>query len=259
MCREYTQRVQKMSRKLGVIGGTGLSVFEGLTIVKREIAQTPHGEPSAPLIYGEIDDKELVFLPRHGYGHTIPPHKVNYLANIYALKDAGVTHILAVAAVGGIRADMGPKSLVVPNQIIDYTYGRKCTFFEESLSQVTHVDFTEPYCESMRQSILEVCKGQNISVFDGGIYAATQGPRLETAAEINRLEKDGCDIVGMTGMPEAALARELELNYACLAVVANFAAGRDGSENITMEAIEANLAIAMNDAKAVIAQLAKII
>jgi len=229
-----------MSKLLAVIGGTGLTTLDGLEIIKREVVQTPYGEPSAPLAHGEIGGKEILFLPRHGYGHVIPPHKINYRANMWALKDAGATDILAIAAVGGIRNDMQAQALAVPDQIIDYTYSRVTTYFEEGLSKVTHIDFSYPYCQELRETLIASCRTLDLEVASRATYGATQGPRLETAAEIKRLERDGCDIVGMTGMPEAALARELELCYACLAVVANQAAGKS-NEDLTMEMIENNL------------------
>ncbi len=244
----------KTMNKLAIIGGTGLSHLDTLEIIKREVVQTPYGEPSAPLVHGEIDGREVLFLPRHGYGHVIPPHKINYRANIWALKEAEVDYVLSVAAVGGIREDLGPKKLVVPDQLIDYTWSRVNTFFEEGLSQVTHIDFSYPYDEGLRQKVIQSCEALNIDVATKATYAATQGPRLETAAEIDRLEKDGCDIVGMTGMPEAALARELEISYACLAVVANEAAGRSKAD-LTMEMIEANLKSGMENTRQVIAKL----
>jgi len=240
--------------KLAIIGGTGLSHLDTLEIIKREVVQTPYGEPSAPLVHGEIGGREVLFLPRHGYGHVIPPHKINYRANIWALQEAGADFILSVAAVGGIREDLGPQKLAVPDQIIDYTWSRVCTYFEEGLQQVTHIDFSYPYDETLRQKIIEACRSLGLDVATKVTYAAMQGPRLETAAEIDRLERDGCDIVGMTGMPEAALARELEMSYACLAVVANEAAGRS-KENLTMEMIEANLSAGMDHTRAIIAKL----
>lgn len=244
--------------KLAVIGGTGLSHLDTLEIIKREVVQTPYGEPSAPLVHGEINGREILFLPRHGYGHVIPPHKINYRANMWALQEADADFVLSVAAVGGIRADLGPKALVVPDQIIDYTWSRVNTYFEEGLSQVTHIDFSYPYDEALRQKIIESCKQLNIDVATKATYGAMQGPRLETAAEIDRLERDGCDIVGMTGMPEAALARELGMSYACLAVVANEAAGRC-KENLTMEMIEANLNAGMDNTRSVIAKLIELV
>lgn len=226
--------------ELAIIGGTGLTSLKNLNIIRREVMHTPYGEPSGPLIYGELAGNEVVFLPRHGSGHTIPPHKVNYRANIWALKESGARKVIAVNAVGGIRSDMTPGRLVIPNQIIDYTWGRTNTYFEEGLNSVTHIDFTHPYCDSMRQQLITAARNGGLDAIVNGCYAATQGPRLETAAEIDRLERDGCDLVGMTGMPEAALARELELCYACCAVVANMAAGR-GEGEITMADIEHHL------------------
>lgn len=234
--------------KLAIIGGTGLTSLNGLEIIRREVMHTPYGEPSAPLVFGEMAGKEVMFLPRHGAGHTIPPHKINYRANLWALKESGAEQIIAVNAVGGIRADMTPGRLVVPDQIIDYTWSRINTFFEEGLTSVTHIDFTEPYCESLRSTLMECAAEIKLDVIAGGTYAATQGPRLETAAEIDKLERDGCDLVGMTGMPEAALARELELCYASIAVVANMGAGR-GDEAITMEMIERHLSSGLEEVR----------
>ncbi len=231
---------------LAIVGGTGLTKLHNLEIINREIVKTPYGEPSGPITRGVLADKTIVFLPRHGYGHTIPPHKVNYRANMWALKEAGVHRVFSVAAVGGIRDDLDAGMLIVPDQIIDYTYSRITTYFEEGLKHVTHIDFTFPYSESLRQLILSSAKDAKLKVVAGGTYAATQGPRLETAAEVNRLEQDGCDIVGMTGMPEAALARELDLDYATCAVVANRAAGR-GTGEITMQEIEKQLASGVAD------------
>jgi len=242
-----------MSR-LAIIGGTGLSKLENLEIIKREVVQTPYGEPSAPLTHGEIDGHEVLFLPRHGHGHTLAPHKINYRANMWALKEAEVTHILAVAAVGGIPTHFVPQTLVVPDQIIDYTYSRVNTFFEEGLNEVTHIDFSYPYCEGLRQEIIAASRQLQIVIEDEGTYGATQGPRLETAAEINRMEKDGCHIVGMTGMPEAALAKELEICYATFAVVANLAAGR-GEEELTMEMIQSHLSEGMAKTRLIIAEV----
>jgi len=237
--------------KLAIIGGTGLTSLKGLEITRREEMHTPYGEPSAPLMFGEMAGKEVVFLPRHGATHTIPPHKINYRANIWALKQSGVEQVIAVNAVGGIRADMTPGRLIVPDQIIDYTWSRINTFFEEGLEEVVHIDFTEPYCEALRLALIACAVEAGLEVIGEGTYAATQGPRLESTAEINRLERDGCDLVGMTGMPEAALARELELCYGCLSVVANMAAGRS-EEEITMEMIERHLSTGMADVRRVL-------
>ncbi len=239
---------------LAIIGGSGFTKLEALEIIRREVVHTPYGEPSAPLTHGVFGGKKVVFLPRHGTAHTIPPHKVNYRANIWALKHIGAKRIVGVAAVGGIGAEMAPGVIAIPNQIIDYTYGRDHTYFENDLSHVTHIDFTEPYSESLRQNLLAAAEASNVSVVSHGVYGATQGPRLETAMEINRLEKEGCSLVGMTGMPETALARELDLDYACCAVVANWAAGR-GDGPITMAEIEKYIGMGMSRVVCLIAAL----
>jgi 5'-methylthioadenosine phosphorylase len=225
---------------LAIIGGSGLTQLANLEVVRREIVRTPYGDASGAITYGTIRGQEVAFLARHGYGHTIPPHKVNYRANIWALSQARVEYIVAVASVGGIRSDMKPGTLAVPDQIIDYTHGRCFTYFEGSDRSVVHIDFTRPYCEALRQRLVEAAAQAGEPLVEGGTYAATQGPRLETAAEIDRLERDGAHMVGMTGMPEAALARELGLCYAAVAVVVNYAAGReDSAEGIRMADINA--------------------
>ena len=221
---------------IAIIGGTGLTSFPGLKITLREVVRTPFGIPSGPITHGDYCGKKIIFLPRHGAHHTIPPHMVNYRANIWALHDMQVKQIVAVAAVGSINREIYPTQIVIPDQIIDYTYGRSQTFYEKDLSQVKHIDFTEPYDKKLRQNLIQAAALASIDVFDGGVYATTQGPRLETAAEVNKLANDGCDIVGMTGMPEAALARELNMAYAHCAMSVNWAAGRS-NELITLEAI----------------------
>jgi 5'-methylthioinosine phosphorylase len=243
-----------MIQLLAIIGGTGLTSLETLKVNRREMVSTPYGETSGPLTHGELNGQEVVFLARHGYGHTIPPHKVNYRANLWALKHIGVTQVIAVAAVGGIRADMKPGYLVFPDQIIDYTWSRCHTYFEEDLRQVIHVDFTQPYCETLRKKLIQAARQTNLVVREEGTYGATQGPRLETAAEIERLERDGCDVVGMTGMPEAALAREIGLCYATCAVVANWAAGKSEGV-IAMEAIQRQLVQGMDKVKTLLSQV----
>jgi 5'-deoxy-5'-methylthioadenosine phosphorylase len=215
---------------IAVIGGTGLSQMHDLEVLDRRVVATPYGEPSAPVLLGRIGAGRAVFLPRHGAGHTIPPHAINYRANIWALRKLGVERIIAVNAVGGIGPDRGPRTVVVPDQIIDYTWGRDHTFYDGGSGEVAHVDFSEPYSASVRRLILDAGRAAGLTPIDGGTYAATQGPRLETPAEIRRLANDGCNLVGMTGMPEAALAREAGLAYACLAVVVNFAAGQSAED-----------------------------
>ena len=237
--------------KIAIIGGTGLTKLTDLKITGREVHVSGYGEPSAPLTRGILAGKEVVFLPRHGAGHTIPPHKVNYRANIAVLKNAGVENIIAINAVGGITAEMAPQSIVIPDQIIDYTWSRQHTFFEEGLTEVVHVDFTLPYCEQLRQTIIQAAAKAKVAVVAKATYGATQGPRLESMAEVDRIERDGCHIVGMTGMPEAGLAREMELCYACIAVVVNKAAGR-GEGEITMHEIERNLGAGIDQIKRIL-------
>lgn len=234
--------------KVAVIGGTGLTHLSGLEILSSKIVQTPYGESSGPLVKGELSGKSVYFLPRHGSDHTIPPHKINYRANIWALKEAGIENVIAVNAVGGISSEMQAGVIAVPDQIIDYTWSRINTFFEDGLNDVVHIDFSYPFCEVLRENIIRAAIITEVDIINKGTYAATQGPRLESIAEIKRLENDGCHIVGMTCMPEAALAREKELCYASISVVANLAAGK-GEEELTMEMIEKNLVVGMDKVK----------
>jgi len=241
---------------LAVIGGSGLSQLANLEVRQRKAARTPFGEPSGPLTVGSLADREIVFLARHGYGHTIAPHQINYRANLWALKDLGVERVVSIASVGGIRADLVPGVLLVPDQILDYTWGRAVTFFEGAEAEVTHIDFTQPYAAAERQRILRAAAACGEAIVDGGVYATTQGPRLETAAEITRLERDGADVVGMTGMPEAALARELDLAYAAIGVVVNYAAGRgDSAQAISLAQIGVVLEQAMGRVRRIIERL----
>lgn len=238
---------------VGIIGGTGLTTLSGLEITGERSVDTPWGEPSAPLVEGLLGDQPVVFLSRHGNPHRIPPHQVNYRANLRALHDAGVRTVVGVNAVGGIHQDMGPAHVVIPDQIIDYTWGRASTFFEGELNDVTHIDFTWPYDAEARQILIEAARSLGTRFSDFGVYGATQGPRLETAAEIRRMERDGCDLVGMTGMPEAVLAAELGMRYVCLGLVVNWAAGK--SEHIiTMAEIEAAIEQGMSGVKGMLEQ-----
>lgn len=238
---------------LAIIGGSGLTTLSNLDVSHREVVRTPFGEASGAVVFGEICGKPVMFLPRHGYGHTIPPHMVNYRANLWALHHHKAVGVISVASVGSIRSDLQPGDIVLPHQIIDYTWGRKSTFFDGVASPVTHIDFTEPYDAELRERIRQAAEALAVDVKVGAVYGATQGPRLETAAEINRFEKDGVDVVGMTGMPEAALARELNLPYAAINVVANHAAGRGSSANgIRFESLEVVLHEAMGRVRSVI-------
>jgi len=241
---------------LAIIGGTGLTQLANLELTRRQLVRTPYGEASGPITFGKLNGRDVMFLARHGYGHTIPPHAVNYQANIWALKSEGASKVVSVASVGGIRADLVPGTLAVPRQLLDYTYDRKHTYFDGPDEPVTHVDFTHPYCEILRGRLIDVAGRIGQPIVDGGVYAATQGPRLESAAEIDRLERDGADMVGMTGMPEAALAREVSLEYATIAVVANYAAGRgDSRRAVPLDRIGEILDEAMGRVRRIIERL----
>ena len=236
---------------IAIIGGSGLDRLEGLEDSRAESTTTPYGDPSDSLTIGSLQGESLIFLARHGAAHTIPPHKVNYRANLWALKQAGAGTIISVCAVGGIRADIKPGMIVIPDQIVDYTWSREHTLYDQDLESVTHIDFTEPYCEKLRQALIDAASDASIKINSNATYGATQGPRLETAAEIDRMEKDGCDIVGMTGMPEASIARELGLCYAAIAVSANNAAGR-GNGPIEMDEILSNLHTGMQHVRLIL-------
>lgn len=231
---------------IGLIGGTALaelSAMEG----RGEPAwpETAFGPPSGALVRGRSAGRELCFVMRHGPGHRVAPHAINYRANIRALADAGCRRVIAISAVGGISAAMRPGRIVVPHQIIDYSWGRAHSFYDDPGAGVLeHIDFTDPYTEDLRAALVAGANRLGLDPAAQAVHGVTQGPRLETAAEIDRMERDGCDIVGMTGMPEAGLAREAGLDYACCAVVVNKAAGRTGGLAIHAE-IEATLAAAM--------------
>ena len=226
---------------LAVIGGTGLYKLAALEDVETIEGSTIYGQPSGPLRVGRFAGRRMAFLARHGEGHSVPPHRINYRANLQRLKDLGVRRVLAINAVGGITDAYGPRVVACPDQIIDYTWGRISTICEEPGTEVLHVDFGDPYTESLRREVLAAAQRSGVPMVDGGCYGATQGPRLETKAEIARMRRDGCDLVGMTGMPEAGLAREMGLDYACLAIVANWAAGCGDAAEITLAEVLANV------------------
>ncbi|MDO8828286.1 S-methyl-5'-thioinosine phosphorylase [Methylophaga sp.] len=221
---------------IGLIGGSGLTQLDGLVLEQQMQRETPFGEPSAPLMIGKFAGKDVAFLPRHGEHHTIPPHLINYRANIWAMHQLGVDQILAVASVGGITEAYNPGTIALPDQLIDYSWGRESSFASEDFSADKHIDFTYPFDETLRQQIQLAANIEEMNVIDGGVYAVTQGPRLETAAEIRKFKQDGADMVGMTLMPEAVLARELNIAYASIAIVANHAAGMS-SHPVSIEVI----------------------
>jgi 5'-methylthioinosine phosphorylase len=240
-----------MSIDLAIIGGTGLYQLAELQDLETQQPVTQYGSPSGPVRIGTLAGHRVAFLARHGEGHTVPPHQVNYRANLMALKALGAQRVLALNTVGGITARFGPRVLACPDQLIDYTWGRISTICEVEPdgrlgAEVLHVDFGEPYTRGLRDGVIAAAARAGVALVDGGCYGATQGPRLETRAEIARMKRDGCDLVGMTGMPEAGLAREMGLDYACLAIVANWAAGAgpDPDEVITLQDVLDNVAAA---------------
>ncbi len=238
---------------LAIIGGRGLTELANLKITHRQVLRTPYGEPSGAFMFGTLNQHEVIFLARHGYGHTIPPHLVNYRANLWALREQGVTEVVSVATVGGIRADLTPGTIVVPDQIIDYTHGRDATYFDTGDTRYTNANFALPYNPGLRSRILKSARTVGQDCVDGGVYAATQGPRLDSIAEVNRYERDGADMIGMTGMPETALAMELELKYATIAVVVNYAAGRgDSKQGVNVEQTITTAAASMDRVRSIL-------
>ena len=242
--------------KYAIIGGTGLTQLDGLRIQRATLVETPYGLPSADILQGVYAGREVLFLARHGHPHRIPPHQVNYRANLWALRSLGADKIVAINAVGGITPEMKTGQLCVPDQVIDYTSGREHTLYAGDLQQVTHVDFSYPYDETLRRLLIAAVAACGFSCSNRGVYGCTQGPRLETVAEIVRMERDGCDIVGMTGMPEAVLARELGLSYASLCLVVNPAAGK-ANGIITMSQIQEALQGGMDQVKTILKYLFK--
>lgn len=221
--------------KIAIIGGSALPYLRQMQVLREERVTTPYGDPSSALTYGMLGDDEIVFLDRHGLTRTTPPHQINYRANMWALKQIGVQYIVGISIVGGIRADMTPGHFAFPDQLIDYTHNRPSTFYDDDFNFSRHLDFTYPYCRDLHAKLVDAAQELNFDFSDDATYAVTQGPRFETLAEVNRLERDGCDIIGMTAMPEAVLARELEMNYACVAIVGTKAAGRSDGFNVDVE------------------------
>ncbi|MGB5590692.1 MAG: S-methyl-5'-thioinosine phosphorylase [Gammaproteobacteria bacterium] len=240
---------------VGIICGSGMNRLHGLEMIESQSVDTPFGAPSGSVIHARLGGGQGYFMARHGNDHTLAPHEVNYRANIWALKHIGIDRIVAVNTVGAINPRLAPGELLLPDQIVDYTWGRAQTFHEALNGPVAHIDFTEPYSESVRRILTRAAADAGVPLRAGGVYGATQGPRLETRSEINRMERDGCDVVGMTGMPEAALARELEIEYACCAVVVNMAAGRGDSERSIHSEIELHMDQGMGRVWSILAQL----
>lgn len=237
---------------LGVIGGSGLSEFSELKVISEELVTTPYGDPSTEIVVAELLGRQIAFLARHGRPHKIPPHRINYRANVWALKSLGVDSILAVNATGGISARQKAGVISLPDQIIDYSYGREHTFSDGAHALLQHIDFTSPYSRRLQEQLLRAAAGIDLTIISGGVHGVMQGPRLETAAEIRRMANDGCDIVGMTGMPEAALASEIGIEYVCISLVVNRAAGLSTGV-ITMTDMEKVMKSGMQDIKRLIA------
>ncbi|WP_028006831.1 S-methyl-5'-thioinosine phosphorylase [Solimonas flava] len=244
-----------MSTNIAVIGGTGMNQWPGLDIERRLVVDTPYGPASAPLLEGRVYGTRAIFLARHGEGHKIPPHAINYRANLWALHQAGVKSVIAIAAVGGIAPWFKPGEIAVPADLVDYTWGREHSYSDgRPGSTLQHAEFAEPYAPALRRALIEAAARAATPLAGEGVLAVTQGPRLETVAEIRRCARDGCDMVGMTGMPEAALARELGLDYACLAVSVNWGAGVQGVGDIHAE-IAQSIEAGMVRVRAVLGQL----
>ena len=227
-----------MKCSIAVIGGSAMPCLQGFAELEVHQLSTPFGEPSDNIIRGSYQDLEILFLDRHGRARATPPHKINYRANIWALKELGIARILSVSIVGGIRSDMTPGHFVFPDQLIDYTYGRPSSFYEDDFDFSKHIDFTHPYCPQLHRQLVVAAESLNLSFTDDATYGVTQGPRFETVAEINRMERDGCDIVGMTAMPEAVLAREKGMSYASIGIVGTKAAGRSDGLHVDIKQIQ---------------------
>ncbi|MBY0544047.1 MAG: S-methyl-5'-thioinosine phosphorylase [Gammaproteobacteria bacterium] len=219
---------------IAIIGGSVLPKLYDFKPLKVELKETPFGYPTSPLQTGLFGQHNIVYLNRHGLERRTPPHKINYRANMWALKEAGVDVIIGLSVVAGIRSDMVPGHFVFPDQLIDYTYDRPSTCYEDNFDYTKHIDFTYPYCPVLHRFLVEAAQELTLDFTDDATYGVTQGPRFETIAEINRMERDGCDIVGMTAMPEALLARELGMRYASIALVASKAAGRSDGLGVSL-------------------------
>lgn len=243
--------------RIGLIGGSGLYDIDGLNVIDEVSLSTPFGSPSSSYKIGKMHGAEIAFLARHGALHNYPPHKVNYRANIWGFKSLGVQRIISVNAVGGINRLLQPGDIVIADQIIDFTYGsRISTFYEQD--KVVHVDFTNPYCGEMRDCIYDAAKNSGVDAIKTGTYICVNGPRLETAKEIKFFSSIGGDIIGMTAMPEAVLARELEICLASLCVVTNYAAGISGSKLTTSEVV-ATMKTSIDRIKSIIKETLKLI
>lgn len=226
-------------KSLGIIGGSGLYEMEGLTRQSTDFPSTPYGSPSGPLVSGELDGVRLVFLPRHGTNHNLAPHQVNYRANICALKMAGVEQVVSVSAVGSMKEEIAPGHVVVVDQYIDWTRGRVSTFFDEEV--VAHVSLADPVCAQLSLAVARAAKGAGATVHERGTYLCMQGPQFSTRAESQLYRGWGADVIGMTAMPEAKLAREAQLPYATVAFATDYDCWREGEQAVSVDAVLAVL------------------
>lgn len=222
--------------EIGIIAGSGIQELGCEDIIATQKVETPYGPPSDLYRICNISGTEVIFLPRHGIPHHIPPHKINYRANLWGFSSLGVKEIISINAVGGINEGLSPGDIVLPDQVIDLTHGRENTFFDKE--EVVHIDFTEPFCNSLREMFCCAGEKAGIPLIRSGTYVCTNGPRLETKAEIQYFSRIGADIVGMTLMPEASLARELEICFASISVITNYAAGISKNKLTTTEVVE---------------------
>lgn len=242
--------------KIGIIGGSGLYKIEGFTDVKELAVKTPFGDPSDKFMSGIFEGKEVVFLPRHGRGHRINPSEINYRANIFALKKLGVDRIISLTACGSLRAEMKPLDFVLPDQFVDRTnQARKMTFFENGI--VAHVGFADPVCNGLRSHVHKSILALGFNVHDGGTYITMEGPAFSTRAESNLYRSWGMDIIGMTNMSEAKLAREAEICYVTVAAVTDFDCWYQSAEEVTLEMVIANLQKNVERSKAIVRQMIK--
>lgn len=224
-----------MNQRTGIIGGSGLYNIDGIEIIDELEIDTPFGKPSDNLTLASIHGREVVFLPRHGRSHTIPPHKINYRANIYAMKLAGVSEIISISAVGSLREHIAPGDFVLVDQFVDRTRDRHATFFDGPV--VAHVSVADPVCHSLRTRLEQACAGENITTHSHGTYLVMQGPQFSTRAESNLYRSWGMDVIGMTNMPEAKLAREAELCYTTVAMSTDYDCWHEEEEDVSVASV----------------------
>ncbi|MDX8403470.1 MAG: S-methyl-5'-thioadenosine phosphorylase [Mariprofundaceae bacterium] len=224
-----------MPKRIGIIGGSGLYAIDGIEVIDQLQIDTPFGAPSDDLVLARINNREVVFLPRHGSGHRTPPHKINYRANIYAMKLAGVNQIISISAVGSLREEIVPGHFVLVDQFVDRTRNRESTFFDGPV--VAHVSMADPTCSNLRQKLASACKASDITMHQSGIYLVMQGPQFSTRAESELYRSWGMDVIGMTNMPEAKLAREAEICYATVAMSTDYDCWHEEEENVSVSSV----------------------